>query len=107
MTHPPISVEAEASAERARVAFAERRWSDAIELLRIADAGGALTAADLDAYARIHRTGSADRLTVAEPVSGWPRRRFRALARRDLRSSGAQRWLARCLERAATDPCPR
>lgn len=49
MTHPPISVEAEASAERARVAFAERRWSDAIELLRIADAGGALTAADLDA----------------------------------------------------------
>ena len=50
MTVPPASAEAEASADRARVAFAERNWSEAIELLRAADAGGALTAADLDAY---------------------------------------------------------
>jgi len=49
MTHRPISTEAEANAERARVAFTEHNWSEAIELLRAADAGGALTAADLDA----------------------------------------------------------
>lgn len=47
MTDAPIAAGA---AERGRVAFAERRWSEAIELLRAADAGGALTAADLDAY---------------------------------------------------------
>jgi len=50
MTHPPTTAEAEASAERARVAFVEHNWSEAFELLRAADAGGALTAADLDAY---------------------------------------------------------
>ena len=49
MTHRPISTEGEANAERARVAFTEHNWSEAIELLRAADAGGALTAADLDA----------------------------------------------------------
>jgi hypothetical protein len=43
MTHPPISAEADPSAERARVAFVEHNWSEAIVLLRAADAGGALT----------------------------------------------------------------
>jgi class 3 adenylate cyclase len=79
MTHPPTAVVA---AERARVAFAERRWSEAIELLREADAGGALTAADLDAYGEsawwMGRLGEAievrERAFAAHKASGDPQR---------------------------------
>lgn len=82
MTNPPVSAEAEASAERARVAFGERRWSEAIELLRAADAGGALTAADLDAYGEsawwIGNLGEAiemrERAFAAHKAAGDPRR---------------------------------
>ena len=82
MTHPPISAEAEASAERARVAFVEHNWSEAIELLRAADAGGALTAADLDAYGEtawwMGRLGEAievrERAFAAHKAAGDPRR---------------------------------
>ena len=82
MTNPPISAEAEASAERARVAFAKHHWSEAIELLRTADAGGALTAADLDAYGEsawwMGRLGEAievrERAFAAHKAAGDPRR---------------------------------
>ena len=82
MTHPPISAEAEASAERARVAFVEHNWSEAIELLRAADAGGALTAADLDAHGEtawwMGRLGEAievrERAFAAHKAAGDPRR---------------------------------
>src|SRR3990172_1959427 len=82
MTHPPISAEAEANAERARVAFVEHNWSEAIELLRAADAGGALTAADLDAYGEtawwMGRLGEAievrERAFAAHKAAGDPRR---------------------------------
>lgn len=53
MTNPLNAAEAESSAERARDAFAQHRWSEAIELLRAADAGGALTTSDLDAYGEV------------------------------------------------------
>jgi len=82
MTHPPISAEAEANAERARVAFVEHNWSEAIELLRAADAGGALTAADLDAHGEtawwMGRLGEAievrERAFAAHKAAGDPRR---------------------------------
>src|SRR3970282_2117735 len=82
MTHPPISAEAEANAERARVAFVEHNWSEAIEFLRAAHAGGALTAADLDAHGEtagwMGRLGEAievrERAFAAHKAAGDPRR---------------------------------
>lgn len=38
---------------RARTAFAERRWADALALFAEADAGGTLTADDLDSYGEV------------------------------------------------------
>ncbi len=82
MKDSPLSTEAESSAERARSAFAERNWLDAIELMRAADAGGVLTAADLDAYGEsawwTGRLGEAievrERAFAAHKAAGDPRR---------------------------------
>lgn len=80
MTDRPA--EAEDTAQRGRIAFSERSWGRALELLATADEGGALTAADLDAYGEsawwMGRLGEAievrERAFAAHKAAGDPRR---------------------------------